>query len=124
MEHTITVSDKFAPVLDWLLEQQQKADPKGAPKDHQQLIQNAIEGMILEPWKQQFEQATVINIQDTLNNADQGVRASAVAALTALQSMTPEQQKAALDTLAAQVKEQLAAAAGSATTTTTKRAKA
>lgn len=104
MDYKITVDDTYEPVLNWILAEQQKYDSDSAPKDNATLLQGAVENMILTPWKVQFEQSAIINIQDTLNNANADVKASATAALAALQKATPEQQKEALDKLSDSLK--------------------
>lgn len=94
--HTITIADEDVKYRDFALGVAQKALGDDAPKDATELVRRAFDTLVMAVWKDAYREATVANIQQTLNQADDATKAATIEAISALQTMTPEEQRAAL----------------------------
>lgn len=101
--YAIDVSPIDQAVLDWVLADRRKSNPDNAPVDAADLLQRAVEGMILTPWRQDQSRVVIASMQSQINDATPEVQGIALAALSALANATPEQQAAALSELAAKL---------------------
>lgn len=102
-QYTIEVGPVDQAVLDWVLLDRQKSNPDNAPADTAELLQRAVEGMVLTPWRQEQSRVVIASMQTQINDATPEVQGIALMALGALASATPEQQVAVLTDLASKL---------------------
>lgn len=98
--YMIVVSDDDAKYRDFALETAQKVLGENAPENADELVQRAFEQMVLPVWRRRYQDAKVVNIQEVLDQADDETKAATVGAIEALQTMTPEEQRAAMQAIA------------------------
>jgi hypothetical protein len=99
-QYTITVSDEDAKYRDFALEIANSSLGEDAPANINELIQLSFDSMIMQAWKRAYQDAKVVNIQGVLEQSDDETKAATVGAIEALQTMTPDEQKAALQAIA------------------------
>ena len=96
-DYTVSVSDDDMPLLQWALGVARQNNVGGvAELSEQSLVQSAFNDNVIPAWRRARSEATIIDLQKTLNDADEEVKADALETLQALQKMEPAELKAAL----------------------------
>lgn len=98
--YMVAVSDDDAKYRDFALEAAQNLLGEDAPANADELVQRAFDQMVLPVWRQSYRNAKIVNIQEVLDQADDETKAATVGAIEALQTMTPDEQRAAMQAIA------------------------